>query len=86
MPAFPMGRRGRLGDFPMSNYSIVRDGNEYVVRADDKSVLKISSRRRAVKLISDATELLLQQQPALSEEEGASVVPDLGAIPDPQVP
>jgi hypothetical protein len=85
MPSFPMGRRGRLGDFSMSNYSIVRDGNEYVVRADDKSVLKISSRRRAVKLISDATELL-QQQPALSEEEGASIVPDLGAIPDPQVP
>ena len=29
----------------MKNYSIVRIGNEYVVQADDKSVLKISSRR-----------------------------------------
>ena len=56
------------------------------MRADDKSVLKISSRRRAVKLISDATELLQQQPPVLSEEEGASIVPDLGAIPDPGVP
>ena len=70
----------------MSNYSIVRDGNEYVVRADDKSVLKLSSRRRAAKLISDATELMQQQPPLLSEEEGTSIVPDLGAIPDPQVP
>jgi hypothetical protein len=86
MPSFPMGRRGRLGDFSMSSYSIVRDGNEYVVRAGDKSVLKISSRRRAVKLISDATELMQQQPPVLSEEEGTSIVPGLGAIPDPQVP
>jgi hypothetical protein len=71
----------------MSNYSIVRDGNEYVVRADDKSVLKISSRRRAAKLISDATELMKQQEPPLlSEEVETSIVPDLGAIPDPQVP
>jgi len=71
----------------MSNYSIVRDGNEYVVRADDKSVLKISSRRRAAKLISDATELMQQQEPPLlSEEAETSIVPDLGAIPDPLVP
>jgi hypothetical protein len=71
----------------MSNYSIVRDGNEYVVRADDKSVLKISSRRRAAKLISDATELMQQQEPPLlSEEVETSIVPDLEAIPDPQVP
>ena len=71
----------------MSNYSIVRDGNEYVVRADDKSVLKISSRRRAAKLISDATELMQQQEPPLlSEEVETSIVPDLGAIPDPLVP
>ena len=70
----------------MSNYSIVRDGNEYVVRANDKSLLKISSRRRAAKLISDATELMQQQPPLLSEEAETSIVPDLGAIPDPLVP
>jgi hypothetical protein len=70
----------------MNNYSIVRDGNEYIVRAGEKSVLKISSRRRAAKLVTDASELL-QQQPAHSAEvEGTSIVPDLGAIPDPQVP
>ena len=71
----------------MKKYSIVRIGSEYVVRADDKSVLKISSRRRAAKLISDATELMQQQEPPLlSEEVETSIVPDLGAIPDPQVP
>lgn len=69
----------------MNNYSIVRDGNGYVVRAGEKSVLKISSRRRAAKLISDASELL-QQQPAPSAEEGTSITPDLGAILDSQVP
>jgi hypothetical protein len=84
MPTSPMGR-GQRGDFPMSNYSIIRDGNEYVVLAGEKSVLKISSRRRAAKLISDAVELL-EQQPAPPAEEGTSITCDLGAIPDPQVP
>ena len=42
----------------MTNYSIVRIGNEYVVQADEKSVLKVASRRRAARLISDAAELL----------------------------
>jgi hypothetical protein len=42
----------------MKNYSIVRVGNEYVVKADEKSVLKIASRRRAAKLVNDAAELL----------------------------
>jgi hypothetical protein len=70
----------------MNHYSIIRDGNEYVVRAGEKSVLKISSRRRAAKLISDAVELL-EQQPAPSVEvENTSIVPDLGAILDSQVP
>lgn len=69
----------------MGDYSIIRDGNDYVVRAGEISVLKISSRRRAAKLVTDAAELL-QQQPVLSEEEGTSIVPDLGAITDQQVP
>jgi hypothetical protein len=69
----------------MGNYSIIRDGNEYVVRAGEKSVLKISSRRRAAKLISDAAELL-QRQPSPSVEEGTSTTRDLGAILDSQVP
>jgi hypothetical protein len=84
MPASPMGR-GQRGDFPMNNYSIIRCGNEYVVRAGEKSVLKVSSRRRAAKLITDAAELL-QQQPVLSAEGSTSSTRDLGAILDSQVP
>jgi hypothetical protein len=42
----------------MKNYSIVRVGHEYVVQADEQSVLKVASRRRAAKLVSVATELL----------------------------
>lgn len=51
----------------MKNYSIVRIGNEYVVQAGEKSVLKIASRRKAVRLVTDAMELLdLQVAPLLS--------------------
>jgi hypothetical protein len=86
MPTSPMGR-GQRGDFPMNNYSIIRDGNEYVVLAGEKSVLKISSRRRAAKLISDAAELLQRQpKPKPAVEEGTSITCDLGAIPPAQVP
>lgn len=70
---------GQDGDFPMGDYSIIRDGNHYVVRAGEASVLKISSRRRAARLITDAAELL-QQQPVLIVEEDTSIIPDLGAI------
>jgi hypothetical protein len=47
----------------MKNYSIVRVGNEYVVQADEKSVLKIASRRRAARTVTDANELLEHQAP-----------------------
>jgi hypothetical protein len=47
----------------MKNYSIIRIGNEYVVRAGEKSVIKVSSRRRAAQLVSDAAELLDSQIP-----------------------
>jgi hypothetical protein len=42
----------------MKKYSIVRIGNEYVVRAGEKSILKIASRRRAERTVTDAAELL----------------------------
>jgi hypothetical protein len=58
----------------MKNYSIVRIGNEYVVRADEKSVFKIASRRRAARLVTDATELMDSQaiaQPSPPREQAA---------------
>ena len=56
----------------MKNYTIVRIGNEYVVRANEKSILKIASRRRAERTITDAAELLdSQAAPPLSPETHA---------------
>jgi len=52
----------------MKNYTIVRIGNEHVVQADKKSILKIASRRRAERTVTDAAELLDSQSAApLSE-------------------
>ena len=52
----------------MKKYSIVRVGSEYIVQAGETSILKVSSRREAAKLITDAAELLQQEAaPAASE-------------------
>lgn len=82
MPTSPMGRRGQRGDFPMKNYSIIRDGKDYVVRVGETNVLRTSSRRRAVRLIADAAKLLQRQPLQAVEAESTSIVPDLGAIRD----
>ena len=66
----------------MKDYSIVRVGNEYVVQAGEKSVLKIASRRRAAKLITDAAELL-EQQPAPQVRGGPSISRDPRVMADP---
>lgn len=58
----------------MKNYSIVRIGHEYIVQADEQSVLKVASRRRAAKLVSVATELL-DSHPA------AEILPRIEAEP-----
>jgi hypothetical protein len=68
----------------MKIYSIVRIGNEYVVQADEKSVLKISSKRKAAKLITDATELLdLQSAPPTAPDADAepSIARDPSEVP-----
>jgi hypothetical protein len=68
----------------MKNYSIVRIGTEYVVRAGDNSVLKISSRRRAARLVTDATELLDSQPPRAAAAE-PSMAGDPRVILDPRL-
>jgi hypothetical protein len=79
----PFGR-GRW-EMRMKKYSIVRIGHEYVVRADNKNILKVSSRRRAAKLVTDAE--LLDAQPASPVRAGtqarSSIVRDPKVIPDP---
>ena len=47
----------------MKNYSIIRVGNEYVVQADQKSILKTTSKRKAARFITEAM-ALLDSQPA----------------------
>jgi hypothetical protein len=68
----------------MKNYSIVRIGNEYVVQAGDKSVLKIASRRRAARLVTDAAELLDSHPPQPTRAE-PSIACDPGVILDPGI-
>ena len=68
----------------MKNYSIVRIGNEYVVQADEKSVLKVASRRKAARLVTDAAELLgSQPAPPASAETNAepSIARDPSEVP-----
>ena len=55
----------------MKKYSIVQIGSEYVVQAGETSILKVSSRREAAKLV-DAAELL-QQEPTPSADEHPSI-------------
>jgi hypothetical protein len=83
---YPAGL-GQVGDTHMKNYSIVRVGNEYVVQAGEKSVLKTSSRRRAARTVTDADELL-QSQPAAAippdVDAGPSIGCDSRVTPDPK--
>jgi len=59
----------------MNTYSIIRVGGAYVVQADEKSILKIASRRRAAQLVSDAAELLdLQTAAQLSGQADAGAI------------
>jgi hypothetical protein len=67
----------------MKNYSIVRIGHEYVVQADEKSILKISSRRKAARLISDAAELLDSSLVPAQVHDAPSIACDTEAMPDP---
>ena len=57
----------------MTSYSMIKVGNDYVVQANDKCILKVSSRRRAAQLISEATDLLN----ALASVESPDIAPEL---------
>jgi hypothetical protein len=68
----------------MKIYSIVRIGNEYVVQAGEKSILKIASRRRAVRLVTMAAELLKSQagsQGSPQTQAEPSIAPDVSEVP-----
>jgi hypothetical protein len=71
----------------VKNYSIVRIGQEYVVQANEKSILKVASRRRAERLVTDAAELLSSppapQKPLRAPAE-PSIDRDPGITRDPR--
>jgi hypothetical protein len=61
----------------MKHYSIVRDGNDYIVRSDASSILRVASRRLAARLIADASELLASSDTSAPEiSMQASIVRD----------
>jgi len=64
----------------VKNYSMVRVGDEYVVRADEKSILKVASRRQAARLMTDAAELL-SSQPLPQIPPQATVAPSIERDP-----
>jgi hypothetical protein len=64
----------------MTKYSIVRSGSEYVVQAGKTSVLKVSSRRRAAKLVTDAA-VLLRQEPESAVERASSIEREAPEVP-----
>jgi hypothetical protein len=72
----------------MKNYSIIRIGKEYVVQADEKSILKIASRRRAARRVSDAAELMdlpaIPPQPDAGPSNACDPAPDPQSMADPQ--
>ena len=64
----------------MKKYSIVRIGSEYVVQAGETSILKVSSRREAAKLVTDAAGLL-QREPAPAVDEPPSIAREVPEVP-----
>jgi hypothetical protein len=63
---------------------MIKVGNDYVVQANDKCILKVGSRRRAAQLISEATDLLNAlvsvESPQIAPE-GPSLSPEAPELP-----
>ena len=77
MPRIPRGL-GSMGN-DMARYSIRKQGCEYLVLADDQSILRFTSRRKAMKLVADASELLSVHSASPTECENDS---DQSAVKD----
>jgi hypothetical protein len=75
--------QGSLGT-QMQNYSIIKIGNEYVVRASGKNILRVASRRQAAQLVISANELL-NSLLALPADIVPSIAPDASAKVHPEL-
>jgi hypothetical protein len=42
----------------MQRYGIIKDGGGFIVQAEEQSILRCTSRRKAAKTISDANDLI----------------------------
>ena len=60
----------------MKSYSIIRIGDDYVVQAEEQSILKVASRRRAAQLVTDAAELLNAQLQLTADSEPLDTEPE----------
>jgi hypothetical protein len=58
-----------------SLYSIEKLGNEYVVKVDDQSVMTVANRRKAVRLVAEATGMLEQTERPEGETPVVSIPP-----------
>jgi hypothetical protein len=61
----------------MQTYSVIRIGKCYVVRAGEKSILKVASRRMAARLVAEAAELLSLDAAGLPGQDAPSIGCDL---------
>jgi hypothetical protein len=61
----------------MQTYSILRTGKCYVVRAGERSILKVADRRMAARLVAEAAELL-SSDPAAGLPGQAAADPTTG--------
>lgn len=76
---------GQPEDYPLTRYSIRKLDGEYVVLANDQSILRTNSRRKAAKIVVEAIELLSVQSPPLVddlEQTDQSVVNDAPVLDD----
>jgi hypothetical protein len=49
-------------------YTIVKIGNDYVVRVNDRGVMKFTSKRKAIRSVAVAAGLLAREQEAEQDE------------------
>jgi hypothetical protein len=67
----------------MARYSIRKLGSEYVVLVDGQSILRFTSRRKAEKLVAEASELLSGRsaEPDQPPVKGAKLLDGGGRFP-----
>lgn len=58
----------------IKTYSITKNGNDYLIGTEQQSVLRLSSRRKAAKIVTEASELLTTEEEAPPSAEHAEKI------------